>query len=77
VETSGLSLAFLLPSFRSLASLLICLSPALDIEGFGLCDGCRVWPWGLHGPHLSGYVMVFMNYYHDLCRGIVYMVGCS
>ena len=35
VEASGLSLAFLLRSFRSLASLLICLRPALDIGGLG------------------------------------------
>ena len=35
VEASGLSFACLLHSFRSLASLLICLKPALDIGGFG------------------------------------------
>ena len=34
-EASGLSLADLLHSFRSFASLLICLSPALDIGGLG------------------------------------------
>ena len=35
VEASGFSLAFLLHSFLSLASLLICLSPALVIGGLG------------------------------------------
>ena len=35
VEASGLSLAFLLHSFQSLASLLICLKPALAIGGLG------------------------------------------
>jgi len=35
VEASGLSLVFLLHSFRSLASLLICLRLALDIGGLG------------------------------------------
>ena len=33
VEASGSSLAFLLHSFRSLANLLICLRPVLDIGG--------------------------------------------
>ena len=35
MEASGLSLAFLLHSFRSLASLPICLKPAPDIGGLG------------------------------------------
>ncbi len=35
VEAYGFSLAVLLHSFRSFASLLICLSPALDIGGLG------------------------------------------
>ena len=35
VEASGLSLVDLLHSFRSFASLLICLIPALDIWGLG------------------------------------------
>ena len=35
VEASGFRLAVLLHSFRSFASLLICLSPAPDIEGLG------------------------------------------
>ena len=35
VEASGLSLAFLLHSFRSFTSLLICLRSALDIGGLG------------------------------------------
>ena len=35
VKVSGLSLACLLHSFQSLASLLICLRPALDIGGLG------------------------------------------
>ena len=73
VEASGLSLVVLLHSFRSFASLLICLSPALDIGGFGLCGGGRVRPWGLHGPDLGGYVMVFMNYCHYPSRGVVYL----
>ena len=49
VKASGSSLAFLLHSFRSLASLLICHRPALDIgglscvmvvvSGLGVCMG--------------------------------------
>ena len=35
VEASRLSLAFLLHSFRSFASVLICLRPTLDIGGLG------------------------------------------
>ena len=35
LEAHGLSLAFLLHSLRSFASLLICRSPALDIGGLG------------------------------------------
>ncbi len=35
MEASGLSLADLVHSFRSFASLIICLSPALDIGGLG------------------------------------------
>ncbi len=52
VEAFGLSLTFLLYSFRSLASLLICLRPALDIvglscvlvvvSGLGVCMG-QMW----------------------------------
>ena len=35
MEASGLSLAFLLHAFRSLASMSICLKPVRDIGGLG------------------------------------------
>ncbi len=42
-----------------------------------MCDGCRVWPLGLHRPNASSYVVVFRNCCHDLCCGVVYLVGGS
>ena len=39
-----------------------------------MCDGLRVKPLGLHGPDLSGYVMVFVNC-NELCCGVVYLIG--
>ena len=59
VEASGLSLAVLLHSFRSFASLIICLRPALDIGGlvvwwwscppFGFA--WAIFEWLCHGFH--------------------------
>ncbi len=78
VEVSGLSLADLLHSFRSFASLLICLSLALDIGGLSCqCYGGRVRSLCLHGPNFCSDVMVCVYYCHDLCCGVVDLVSGS
>ena len=77
VEASGLSLADLLHSFRSFASLLICLSPALDIGGLSCVMVVVSYRCVLHGPYPCGDVMVFVDNCHDLCRSVVDLVSGS
>ena len=58
VEASGWSLAFLLHSFRSFASLLIRLSPALEIGGLSVMlvvGSCLV--------SCIGHILVAMSWY--------------
>ncbi len=40
-----------------------------------MCVGWRDCLLRLHGPDLSGCVMVFIDYCHYLSCGIVYLVG--
>jgi hypothetical protein len=77
VEASGLSLAFLLHSFLSFVSLLICLRSALDIGDLGCVMVVGSGLWVCMGQILVAMSWIFMNYGHDLYCGVVYLVGGS